>query len=108
MGNNPALALSYTLIRPFGVIVSVGVHQAPQVPFTGRQLYNKNVAFEFGRCPVRALFPLAVDVLSRHQSVFGSVGKPESLVDRVVGIEEASEAYRLFDKGEVGKVILVP
>jgi hypothetical protein len=90
------------------------VHQAPPVPFSGRQLYDKNVAMEFGRCPVRAVFPLAVGVLGRHQGrvggqsgVLGVVGEETSLVERVVSIEEAAEAYRLFEKGEVGKVVFV-
>lgn len=107
VGNNSALTLAYDLIRPFGVIVSVGVHQQPPVPFTGRQLYNKNVAFEFGRCPVRSMFPMAVDLLLRRQDVFGGVGSDSeaSLIDRVAGLDEAAECYRAFDKGECGKII---
>lgn len=108
VGNNPALSLAYDLIRPFGVIVSAGVHQAPPIPFTGRQLYNKNVAFEFGRCPVRTIFPMAVDLLRRRQDIFAGIGEPTSLIDRIMSIDEAPEAYKLFDKGEVGKVIFDP
>jgi len=108
VGNNPALALAYDLIRPFGVIVSAGVHQAPPVPLTGRQLYNKNVALEFGRCPVRTMFPMAVDLLRRRQDIFGDVGTAVGLIDSVVGLDEAPEYYRKFDKGECGKVIFDP
>ncbi len=98
----------YDLIRPFGVIVSAGVHQAPPVPLTGRQLYNKNVALEFGRCPVRTMFPMAVDLLRRRQDIFGDVGTAVGLIDSVVGLDEAPEYYRKFDKGECGKVIFDP
>ncbi|KAG6907856.1 hypothetical protein DXG01_007120 [Tephrocybe rancida] len=105
VGHPDALASAYDLVRAFGVIVSVGVHGAPPVPFTGRQLYNKNVSFDFGRCPARAMFPAAFDLLVKRQDVFGAVGKPASLIDRVVGINTAAESYRAFDKGEVGKVI---
>ncbi|KDQ17588.1 hypothetical protein BOTBODRAFT_29760 [Botryobasidium botryosum FD-172 SS1] len=108
VGNNSALALAYDLVRPFGHIVSVGVHGEPQMPFTGRQLYNKNVSFDFGRCPVRAMFPLAVDLLVRRQDVFGGVGEPASLIDRIVGFDEAVTSYDLFDKGKVGKVLFDP
>jgi len=108
VGNNPALRLAYTLIRPFGVIISAGVHQSPPVPLTGRELYNKNVALEFGRCPVRNMFPMAVDLLRRRQDVFAGVGPGITLVDRVVPMESAAEAYRMFDKGECGKVIFDP
>ncbi|TFK40676.1 alcohol dehydrogenase [Crucibulum laeve] len=108
VGNTSALTLAYDLVRAFGVIVSVGVHGEPQMPFTGRQLYNKNVSLDFGRCPARAMFPLAFDLLVKRQDVFGGVGQPESLVDRVVDFSQATESYRAFDKGEIGKVIFDP
>ncbi|KAG6854672.1 hypothetical protein C0991_003320 [Blastosporella zonata] len=108
VGHSDALASAYDLVRAFGVIVSVGVHGAPPVPFTGRQLYNKNVSFDFGRCPARAMFPAAFDLLVKRQDVFGEVGKPASLIDRVVSFDMAADTYRAFDKGEVGKVIFDP
>lgn len=55
--------LGYELVRAFGVIVSVGVHGESPLPVNGRQLYNKNVSLDFGRCPARAMFPLAFDLL---------------------------------------------
>ncbi|KDQ61588.1 hypothetical protein JAAARDRAFT_66682 [Jaapia argillacea MUCL 33604] len=108
VGNNSALTLAYDLVRPFGLISSVGVHQAPPLPFTGRDCYNKNVSFDFGRCPVRALFPIALDLLFRRQDVFGGVGEEKSLVDRIVGFDKAKEMYEVFDKGGCGKVLFDP
>jgi hypothetical protein len=40
--------------------------------------------------------------------VFGQVGKKASLVDRITDFGQASESYRAFDKGEVGKIIFDP
>ncbi|KAF9496077.1 hypothetical protein BDN71DRAFT_1390339 [Pleurotus eryngii] len=108
VGNNSAISLAYDLVRAFGAIVSVGVHGEPSVPFTGRQLYNKNVSFDFGRCPARAMFPPAFDLLVKRQDVFGGVGEPTSLIDRIISLDDAPEAYKQFDKGEWGKVILDP
>jgi len=108
VGNPSALQLSYDLVRPFGHISSVGVHQAPQIPFSGRDLYNKNVSFDFGRCPVRSIFPMALDLLLRRQDVFGGVGEKSSLVDKVVSMEKAAESYELFDKGLCGKILFDP
>lgn len=67
------------------------------------------------------MFPLAFDLLgesgvfTRHRSshrpivkrqdVFGGVGGLESLVDRIVGADEAPEMYKAFDQSQVGKVI---
>ncbi|KAI8969755.1 chaperonin 10-like protein [Trametes punicea] len=71
VGNNSALTLAYEIVRPFGTISSVGVHQEPPLPFNGRDVYNKNVSFDFGRCPVRAMFPIALEILLKRQDVFG-------------------------------------
>jgi threonine dehydrogenase-like Zn-dependent dehydrogenase len=108
VGNNSALSLAYNLVQPFGLISSVGVHQAPPLPFTGREMYNKNVSLEFGRCPVRALFPLALEILRERQDVFGAVGTEASLVERVVPMSEAKHWYEEFDKGRCGKVVFDP
>ncbi|KAJ7688220.1 chaperonin 10-like protein [Mycena olivaceomarginata] len=101
VGNPSAISLAYDLVRPFGAIVSVGVHGEPQMPFTGRQLYNKNVSFDFGRCPARAMFPMAFDLLD----VFGEVGGLDSLVDRIIGPNEAPEIYAAFDQSKIGKAV---
>ena len=44
----------------------------------------------------------------KRQDVFGGIGQPESLIDRVVDIDKAAESYRAFEKGEVGKTIFDP
>ncbi|KIJ60274.1 hypothetical protein HYDPIDRAFT_117357 [Hydnomerulius pinastri MD-312] len=108
VGNNSALSLAYELVRPFGCITSVGVHAEPPVPFSGRELYDKNVSFDFGRCPVRAMFPLALDLLLRRQDIFGQVGGEVSLVEKVVGFDVAAQTYDDFDKGRCGKVLFDP
>ncbi len=108
VGNPNALSLAYDIVRPFGTVSSVGVHQEPPLPFTGRDVYNKNVSFDFGRCPVRAMFPIALEILLKRQDVFGGVGAEASLIDRVVGFDEAVEMYKLFDKGQCGKILFDP
>ncbi|KZT64642.1 hypothetical protein DAEQUDRAFT_678176 [Daedalea quercina L-15889] len=108
VGNNSALELAYDLVQPFGIISSVGVHQAPPIPFTGRDVYNKNASFDFGRCPVRAMFPLALEVLIKRQDVFGGIGEDASLIEKIVSFDQAVESYGLFDKGKCGKILFDP
>jgi len=108
VGNTSALDLAYNVVRAFGVIVSVGVHGEPPLPFTGRQCYNKNISLDFGRCPARAMFPPAFDLLVKRQDIFGGVGQPASLIDKIVDFSQAAESYRAFDKGQVGKVVFDP
>lgn len=74
-------------------------------------------------CAHYSLWPLIYSVCAKHlplecdsdsiylvkrQDVFGQVGKPASLVQKIVGFDEAIETYRAFDKGEVGKVLFNP
>ncbi|KAM5531558.1 hypothetical protein V8D89_014778 [Ganoderma adspersum] len=108
VGNNSALTLAYDIVRPFGVISSVGVHQEPPLPFNGRSVYDKNVSLDFGRCPVRAMFPIALEILLKRQDVFGGIGEEASLIDRVVSLNDAPDVYEQFDKGTCGKVLFNP
>ena len=71
-------------------------------------MFDQNVSFDFGRCPVRAMLPIASKVLLNHQDIFGSVGEETSLIERIVSLDDAPESYELFDKGKCGKVLFDP
>lgn len=66
VGHSDALKMGFELLRPWGTISSVGVHNA-EIPWTGNQAYGKNLRIQMGRCPVRSLFPKALDMLAKHQ-----------------------------------------
>ncbi|KAJ3196810.1 hypothetical protein HDU67_003925 [Dinochytrium kinnereticum] len=107
VGSPQALALGYELLRPFGVLSSVGVHTAPTFPLNGGNLYDKNVAMSFGRCPVRSILPMAFGVLERHGSVLVGVDQmnKDGLVERIVHVDEAPAMYKLFEERGCGKVL---
>ncbi|CAF1029406.1 unnamed protein product [Rotaria magnacalcarata] len=98
VGHADALKLAYDLIRPCGVIASVGVQQ-DAFPFTGPQVYDKNVRLQFGRCPVRALFPEALQLFSEKQDQF------KNFISHRMSLSDADKAYELFDKRLARKVI---
>lgn len=56
------------------------------------------------------MFPLALEVLLERQDIFAGVGKETSLVDKIVGMDEATVKARYddFDKGRCGKVLFDP
>ncbi|KAG1898200.1 chaperonin 10-like protein [Suillus fuscotomentosus] len=108
VGNTSALRLAYELVRPFGCINSVGVHSDHTVPYKGVELYDKNVSLDFGRCPVRAMFPMALELLLKRQDVLGSVGGETSLVEKIASLDDAVQIYDDFDKGKCGKVLFAP
>ncbi|CUS12570.1 unnamed protein product [Tuber aestivum] len=108
VGNSPALRMGFDVVRPWGVIISVGVHNA-EIPFTGNEAYNKNVRIQFGRCPVHAVFPEALELLKKKSHLLGSRTQRSQIQsfmsDKIMPMSQAEEGYELFDKMKVQKVI---
>ncbi|KAF2267850.1 GroES-like protein [Lojkania enalia] len=98
VGLSPALKMGFELLRPWGVISSVGVHNG-EIPWSGNQAYGKNLRIQMGRCPVRSIFPEALAKLKQKQDLLGS------MADKIMPLAQAVEGYELFDKGKVQKVI---
>ncbi|PWZ01951.1 GroES-like protein [Testicularia cyperi] len=98
VGAEPALHLAIEIVRNFGVVSSCGIHTHP-VTLKGLDLYNKNLRFQFGRCPVRAVFDPAVKLLSKHHDLFGS------FIQHTRPIEDAPEYYKLFNDRKVLKTV---
>jgi threonine dehydrogenase-like Zn-dependent dehydrogenase len=53
VGSKGAGALAYDLVRPGGIISTVGVCTDDQFAFSPVQAYNKNLTYKVGRCPAR-------------------------------------------------------
>lgn len=98
VGRRDALMTALELVRPWGQISSVGVHtETLDVP--GSLLYGKNVTLAFGRCPVRSIFEDALEVLVSEQE------KVRFLCGTVMKIEDVEEAFRMFESGNVHKIV---
>ncbi|KAI4165321.1 MAG: hypothetical protein LQ342_001189 [Letrouitia transgressa] len=70
VGLSAALKMSFELLRPWGVISSVGVHNE-EIPWTGNEAYGKNLRIQMGRCPVRSIFLQALEKLKQKQHLLG-------------------------------------
>ncbi|KAG6042018.1 hypothetical protein E4U41_007114 [Claviceps citrina] len=101
VGSSPALRTAFELVRPFGAISSIGVHNA-EIPWTGSEGYNKNIRLQMGRCPVRHIFPQALELLEQKQDQLGF------MFEHVMPLAEAVDGYELFDQMKVQKVIFRP
>ncbi|KAL2181561.1 chaperonin 10-like protein [Thermothelomyces heterothallicus CBS 202.75] len=101
VGLSPALRTAFDLVRPFGVISSIGVHNA-EIPWSGDEAYSKNLRLQMGRCPVRSIFPEALPVLVKNQDKFSF------MFDKIMPLSKAAEGYDLFDQMKVQKVIFKP
>lgn len=70
VGLSPALRTAFDLLRPWGVISSVGVHNG-EIPWDGNEAYGKNLTIQMGRCPVRSVAAEALEVLKKNQHLLG-------------------------------------
>ncbi|KAF2476856.1 GroES-like protein [Lindgomyces ingoldianus] len=98
VGLSPALKIGFDLLRPWGVISSVGVHNG-EIPWTGNEAYGKNLRIQMGRCPVRSIFPQALEKLREKQDLLGFMH------DKIMPLTDAVEGYDLFDKMKAQKVV---
>ncbi|KAL8765695.1 MAG: hypothetical protein Q9209_007302 [Squamulea sp. 1 TL-2023] len=98
VGLSPALKTGFELLRPWGIISSVGVHNG-EIPWSGDQAYGKNLRIQMGRCPVRSIFPQALKKLKEKQHLLGFMS------DKIMPLSEAIEGYNLFDQMKVQKVV---
>ncbi|UZP40330.1 hypothetical protein NXS19_008146 [Fusarium pseudograminearum] len=98
VGLSPALRTAFDLVRPFGAISSIGVHNA-EIPWSGNDAYNKNIRLQMGRCPVRSIFQEAMNVLKKEQDSL------DFLFDNIMPLSNAVRGYDLFNQSKVQKVI---
>ncbi|RMJ17473.1 hypothetical protein CDV36_002870 [Fusarium kuroshium] len=98
VGHSSALKMGFELLRPWGTISSVGVHNG-EIPWTGNQAYGKNLTIKMGRCPVRSVFTEALELLAKKQHLL------DFMTATVMPLSNALEGYELFDAMKVQKVI---
>jgi threonine dehydrogenase-like Zn-dependent dehydrogenase len=87
------------MVRPFGFISCVGVFSGDYV-FPGPTLHGKNITMGWGRCPVRGIFEESLECLAKVQD------KVSFLCDLHMPLEEATQAYDIFNQRKAHKIIL--
>ncbi|PSK46054.1 hypothetical protein B9Z65_5022 [Elsinoe australis] len=98
VGLSPALKMGFELLRPWGRISSVGVHNG-EIPWNGNQAYGKNLTIQMGRCPVRSIFPEALQKLKENQD------KLDFMFKDIRPMSSAVDGYEAFEKGKSQKVV---
>ena len=94
VGRVDALHLAIDIVRPFGFVSSVGVY-TEEFTVPASKLYGRNLTMAFGRCPVRSIFQDALDILIQEQE------KLKFLCGQTMDLEQAPEAYEIFEKRKV-------
>ena len=92
VGSPDALRLAIDLLRPGGIISSVGVHTSKEFSFSPGEAYDKNLTYKIGRCPAKYY----ADKLLRDEIV--QRYPIESIITHRFGLIEGEKAYEIFDK----------
>ncbi|KAI9375078.1 chaperonin 10-like protein [Aspergillus egyptiacus] len=98
VGHSDALRMAFDLIRPWGRISSVGVHNG-EIPWTGNEAYGKNLQIQMGRCPVRSIFEDALALLEKKQDVL------DFMVQDIRPLSQALQGYEDFNQMKSQKII---
>jgi threonine dehydrogenase-like Zn-dependent dehydrogenase len=104
VGSASAVKLAFDLVRPGGVVSSVGVCNDPAFPFAPVDAYNKNLTYKSGRCPARSMIDELLPVMiSKKYPV-------EKIFTHEMKLREGVRAYDIFanKKESCLKVILLP
>ncbi|CAG8125760.1 unnamed protein product [Penicillium olsonii] len=98
VGHSSALRMGFDMLRPWGHLSSVGVHNQ-EIPWTGNEAYAKNLRLQMGRCPVRSIFAPAMELLVRKQDMLGFMSAD------IRPLSQAVQAYDDFNQAKSQKII---
>jgi len=104
VGARAATELAISLLRPGGVLSSVGVHTDERFGFNPATAYDKNLTFKSGRCPARFYMDrLALVARARNDAL-------ESVFSHRLPLSDGVRGYEMFDKklDHCTKVLLEP
>jgi threonine dehydrogenase-like Zn-dependent dehydrogenase len=98
----PALDASLELVRPQGIVSVIGAHFEPDYPLNNLLMFEKEITLRFSiGDPTRDRERLLA-------TIEAGVMKPSDVVTHRMSLDEAPDAYRLFDAREATKVVLQP
>ncbi|KAL6777374.1 hypothetical protein ACKKBF_B21250 [Auxenochlorella protothecoides x Auxenochlorella symbiontica] len=102
VGAGPALGLALDLLKPGGIVSSVGCHTDPGFPFTPADLYNKNATLASGRCPARSCLEELLPALAK-----GELGESTAIITHRLPLLDGVRAYEAFEQRLEGWVKVV-
>lgn len=104
VGSPAATRLAVDLVRPGGIVASVGVHTEEHLAFGPVEAYDKNLTYRTGRCPARHQMEKLLPLVEAGRYPLSSV------ISHRMGLSEGPRAYEIFDGKEDGctKAVLTP
>jgi threonine dehydrogenase-like Zn-dependent dehydrogenase len=92
VGSGETLKLAIDILRPGGIISSVGVYTAKHFSFSPGEAYDKNLIYKSGRCPARFYSEkLLREQVPQRYAI-------EDIITHQFSLREGAKAYKVFDK----------
>jgi threonine dehydrogenase-like Zn-dependent dehydrogenase len=89
-------------VRGGGTISMVGVPSSVSADFPYLRMWMKSLTFRAGWCNVQAYMRPLLDLIAAGRL------KPEAIISHRMKLDQAAEAYRMFDAREATKIVLTP
>jgi threonine dehydrogenase-like Zn-dependent dehydrogenase len=104
VGSPVAQDLAIKLVRPGGIISSVGVHTSDLFTFTPADAYNMNLTYRTGRCSARYYMDILLPKLEDWPFDL------DMIISHELPLSEGPRAYEIFDRKEENsmKILLNP
>jgi len=104
VGSPDAQKLAYRIVRPGGIISTVGVHTAGSFSFSPVDAYDKNITYRIGRCSARHYMDIVIPKIK------GWSRELDLVITHRMGLDQGEEAYRMFDRklDNCLKILLTP
>jgi len=96
VGNESAQDLAFKLVRPGGIISTIGVHTTDLFMFKPADVYNKNITYKSGRCPARSLMETTLPLVASHSTLLSS------LFTHRMKLDDGVKGYEIFDQKKEG------
>ena len=90
VGNHSAVRMGFELVRPGGIVSSVGVCTDANLAFSPVEAYNKNLTYKIGRCPARFMMDQLIPLVLRKEYDL------QSVFTHRMSLREGREGYSIF------------
>jgi 2-desacetyl-2-hydroxyethyl bacteriochlorophyllide A dehydrogenase len=102
VGALSAVNTAISCVRGGGTISMVGVPGAVIADFPYLEVWTKALTFRAGWCNVQKYMRPLLDLIAAGRL------KPDAIISHRMKLDQAAEAYRLFDAREATKIVLTP
>jgi threonine dehydrogenase-like Zn-dependent dehydrogenase len=102
VGAEAAVDTAIRSVRGGGTISMVGVPSVVIGEFPYLDVWMKSLTFRAGWCNVQAYMRPLLDLIAAGRI------KPDAIISHRMKLEDAAEAYRMFDAREATKIVLTP